>query len=341
MNSARITIIAEVGINHEGKMELARTLIDRAAEAGADFVKFQSFTAKGIAHQQHAPEQFDFFKNYELSEHQHSELADYCKSKAVKFLSTPFSVEAVQMLEHLNVEAYKIASCDLTNLILLAAVARTRKPVFMSTGMSVEVEIDEAVTTLKENGATDITLLHCITQYPTPYSIANLKAIDTLRRFGVKVGYSDHTVGNHCCLAAVGLGARVVEKHFCYNHSQQGPDIACSCDSFELTELVRQIRDLELALGSGDLELRSMEEQGISAVARRSLFYAKNLSADHVLTLEDLVALRPALGLPPRVYSQMLGLRLKKPVNAGDPVSWEHFSDAESRGLYDRIERNY
>lgn len=340
MPNQNITIIAEVGINHEGKIELAKKLIDKAASAGVDFVKFQSFTAKDIAHNQHAPEQFEFFSKFELSEQQHFELADYCKLLKVKFLSTPFSIEAVKMLEKLNVEAYKIASSDLTNLILLAAVARCRKPVFISTGMGVETEIEEAVVTLRENGANDITLLHCITQYPTPYSIANLKAIDSLKHFGVNIGYSDHTIGNHCCLAAVGLGARVIEKHFCYSHSQSGPDIACSCDSYELTDLVNQIRDLEKAMGSGDLLSRGIEEQGISAIARRSLFYTSDLEVNHILQLEDLTALRPALGLPPRTYTQLIGLKLKANVTAGEPVSWDHFSNATDKGLFNKIERN-
>src|SRR5690606_3165542 len=206
-------------------------MVRRAAAAGADAIKFQSFTASGLAHDSLAADQHEFFSRYELGRDEHMKLRELCRDTGIDFLSTPFDSSMLALLEELHVPAYKIASCDLTNLPFIAEVAARRKPMYISTGMGSMDEVWRAYETAVEHGCPQVVMLQCTTQYPTPYPQVNLRAMLAMYdEVGCDVGFSDHSIGNYCCLAAVGMGACVIEKHFCLDKSADGPDIAGSCD---------------------------------------------------------------------------------------------------------------
>ena len=331
-NYRPVYVIAEAGINHGGDMAVAAEMVRVAAAAGVNAVKFQSFTAAGLAHPGLAADQHEFFSRYELDREQHLELSRLCREHGVDFLSTPFEAGMLEMLEELRVPAYKIASCDLTNLPFIEKVAALRRPMYISTGMGNMDEVWRAYETAVENGCPQVVMLQCTTQYPTPWPQVNLRAMLAIQEeVGCDVGFSDHSIGNYCCLAAVALGACVVEKHFCLDKSAPGPDIAGSCDPVELVDLVRGIRAIEQAMGRRHKEMQD-SEQPRAAVARRSAFYAGNMGPGHVLCEEDLQFLRPGGGLEPREAMLLLGRELRGSVRQGDAVRPGDFHAAHESG---------
>lgn len=311
-------IIAEAGVNHNGSYELAKKLVDVAKESGADVVKFQtakldSLVSKFAEMAEYQKEntgktesqkvmlerlllKFDDFLN----------LAAYSRKVGIQFLSTPFDVESIEFLDGL-VPFWKIPSGEITNYPYLVKIARTHKPIVMSTGMCELTEIDNTMNLLQQNGAGQITLLHCNTQYPTPYSDVNLRAMSTLHdRYGVKVGYSDHTRGIEVPIAAVAMGARVIEKHFTLDRNMEGPDHKASLEPADLRAMVQSIRHIEEAIGDGRKEPTESEKPNI-AIARKSIVAKRNIKKGEVLSEENLTTKRPGSGISPMRWNEVLG----------------------------------
>lgn len=317
---AKVLIIAEAGVNHNGDINLARQLVDKAKEAGADIIKFQTFKLDSIVskfaemadYQKDnigiVESQKEMLKKISLPYEAFVELYKYCNKKDIQFLSTPFDIESIHFLNKI-VPFWKIPSGEITNYPYLVEIARTGKPVVMSTGMCELQEIDEAIEVLKNNGTTDITLLHCNTQYPTPYKDVNLRAMETLReRYKVKVGYSDHTKGIEVPIAAVALGAEVIEKHFTLDKNLPGPDHKASLEPDELVAMVRSIRNIEEALGSPNKTVSDSERENI-AVARKSIVAARNIKKGESLTVDNLTTKRPGTGISPMRWNDVLGTK--------------------------------
>lgn len=331
-------IIAEAGVNHNGNMEMAKRLIDEAANAGVDYVKFQTFSADKIA-SKNAPKaeyqeqnldeevsQYEMLKNLELSEQDHSELINYCEQKNVRFFSTAFDLDSLQYIASLGFQMIKIPSGEITNFPYLKAVARLGKPVILSTGMSSIEEVDEAVEVLVDNGSSkdEITVLHCNTQYPTPMEDVNLAAMNTIgKTLGVAIGYSDHTLGIEVPIAAVALGAKVIEKHFTLDRNLPGPDHKASLEPSELQAMVNAIRNIEKAMAGDGLKKPSKSETANIAVARKSIHINKALIAGSELTELDLIALRPGDGISPMAWMEVIGKKLKNDMAKMAKLNWE------------------
>jgi N,N'-diacetyllegionaminate synthase len=337
---ARCFVIAEAGVNHNGSVEMALRLIDAAAEAGADAVKFQTFAAGRLTtasaptaayqRQTGATSQIDLLKALELSEDAHTKIQRRCTERGVIFLSTPFDELSADLLDRLGVPAFKIGSGEITNLPLLQHVAAKRRPVLLSTGMSTLMEVGTAVQTLRAGGATEIILLQCTSSYPAPAASANLNAMRTLEReFGVPVGYSDHTQGIHIALAAVALGACVVEKHLTLDRQLPGPDHQASIEPREFAELVNGIHEVEAALGSGVKEPTSAEVD-MAAIVRRSVVAARDLRAGEILTRDGFVLKRPGTGIPPSSAPDLIGRRLRVDVRADAALRLDMFEKSGS-----------
>lgn len=315
-------VIAEAGVNHNGDLGLARGLVDAAAEAGADAVKFQTFRADAVASPS-APRagyqatgadesQLELLRRLELRPDAHAELKGRAEERGLVFLSTPFDVASVELLDRLGVAAFKVGSGDVTNLALLADVGRRGRPVILSTGTADLEEAAQAVETLRRAGAGDVVVLHCVSAYPAPADEANLRAMQTLReRLSVPVGFSDHSEGDEIALAAVALGACVLEKHLTLDRSLPGPDHRASLEPGELATLVRRVRRVEAALGDGVKRPREAE-RGNAEVVRRSLAAARDLAAGTVLDETMLEALRPGTGLAPGRIGEVVGRRLRR-----------------------------
>jgi len=327
----KVLIIAEAGVNHNGDIRIARRMISAAVKAGANAIKFQVFHAENLvtpsapkAHYQRKgtglkESQFKMLKKLELSHDDFISLKRECDRKKILFMATPFDEESADFLEPL-VDRYKISSGDLTNTPFLRHVAGKTKPVILSTGMATLAEIREAVEILQE---IPLTLLHCTTNYPCPMEEANLRAIQTLEKeFGLPVGYSDHTAGIEAAIAAAALGACVIEKHFTLDRKMKGPDHKASLEPDELTRMVASIRNVEKALGDG-VKKPLPSELKIAKQARRSLAFARDLTAGSILTEEDLVAKRPGTGLPPGKRDQVVGRRITRNVSKDELVSKE------------------
>ncbi len=315
---AKVLIIAEAGVNHNGDINLARQLIDKAKEAGADIIKFQTYNLDSIVskfaemadyqkdNMGMVESQKEMLKKITLPYEAFWELYKYCKNKDIQFLSTPFDIESIHFLNDM-VPFWKIPSGEVTNYPYLVEIAKTGKPVVMSTGMCELQEIDEAIKVLKTNGTSDITLLHCNTQYPTPYKDVNLRAMETLRnRYKVKVGYSDHTKGIEVPIAAVALGAEVIEKHFTLDKNLPGPDHKASLEPKELAAMVSSIRNIEEALGSPNKTASNSERENI-AIARKSIVAAMNIKKGEILTVDNLTTKRPGTGISPMRWNEVLG----------------------------------
>ncbi len=315
---AKVLIIAEAGVNHNGDINLARQLVDKAKEAGADIIKFQTFKLDSIVskfaemadYQKDnigiVESQKEMLKKITLPYEAFLELYKYCNKKEIQFLSTPFDIGSIHFLNDM-VPFWKIPSGEVTNYPYLVEIAKTGKPVIMSTGMCELQEIDEAIKVLKTNGTSDITLLHCNTQYPTPYKDVNLRAMETLRnRYKVKVGYSDHTKGIEVPIAAVALGAEVIEKHFTLDKKLPGPDHKASLEPNELAAMVSSIRNIEETLGSPIKFVSDSERENI-AIARKSIVAAKNIKKGEVLTIDNLTTKRPGTGISPMRWNDVLG----------------------------------
>lgn len=317
-------IIAEAGVNHNGSEDLARQLIDKARWAGADYVKFQTSLSAATVTSRFAPmadyqkvnlhqesSQLEMLKNLGLSFDAFSRLNDYCKEVGIKFLSTPFDLPSVDFLTSLGMDFMKIPSGEITNLPYLRRVARVGLPVVMSTGMSSLPEIEMALSALYAEGldSSRVTLLHCNTEYPTPMADVNLRAMQSLRRdFGTKVGYSDHTRGIEVPIAAVALGAQVIEKHFTLSRELPGPDHVASLEPHELKQMVSSIRNIESALGTDEKTVSESERKNI-AIARRSIVAATDIKAGDILTEMNLAVKRPGTGVSPMLWDSVVGTR--------------------------------
>ena len=315
-----VYIIAEAGVNHNGDINLAYQLVDAAKAAGVDCIKFQTFKSENlVSHTAQKAEyqkvatgdssQQDMLKQLELSFGEFVSLKEYCDRKGICFLSTPFDFESIEFLNSIEMPFWKIPSGEVTNYPYLVALAKTGKPVVMSTGMCEMQEIEDAIAVLRENGASDIKLLHCNTEYPTPYEDVNLRAMKTLRdAFGVEVGYSDHTKGIEVPIAAVAMGAAVIEKHFTLDRNMEGPDHKASLEPQELKQMVDSIRHIEAALGSGDKKPSPSEKKNM-AVARKSIVAAARIKAGDILTEENITVKRPGNGICPMRWKEVLGTR--------------------------------
>lgn len=315
---AKVLIIAEAGVNHNGDINLAKQLVDKAKVAGADIIKFQTFKLDSIvskfaemANYQKdnigkVESQKEMLTKISLPYEAFVKLFEYCNKKEIQFLSTPFDIESIHFLNDI-VPFWKIPSGEVTNYPYLVEIAKTFKPVIMSTGMCELQEIDEAIKVLKNNGTTDITLLHCNTQYPTPYKDVNLHAMETLRdRYKVKIGYSDHTNGIEVPIAAVALGAEVIEKHFTLDKNLPGPDHKASLEPYELAAMVSSIRNIEEALGSPNKTVSDSERENI-AVARKSIVAAKSIKKGEILSENNITTKRPGTGLSPMCWNSVIG----------------------------------
>lgn len=328
-------VIAEAGVNHNGSLERARVMIAAAAAAGCDAVKFQTFRADALVtreapkarYQQEATgtgeSQYEMLRRLELDADAHEALQACCHEHGVLFLSTPFDEASADLLERLEVPAFKLPSGELTNLPLLQHVARKGRPVLLSTGMATLDEVGEAVAAIRAVAAPGLVLLHCVSNYPASPGSSNLRAMRTMAEaFGVPVGYSDHTLGGEVALAAMALGACVIEKHFTLDRSLPGPDHQASMEPDELTALVRGIRIVESALGSGRKE-PSAEEADTAAVARKSLVAAAAIPAGAALTADSIAIRRPGTGLAPALKPALIGRVAREAIPAGTLLSLE------------------
>lgn len=320
----KVLIIAEAGVNHNGDINLAKKLIEQAAKAGADVVKFQTFkanscvsvSAKKAKYQLETTakeeSQLEMIQKLELSYESHFELMKHCKKHGIAFLSTPFDLEGVEFLRGLDLPYFKIPSGEITNLPYLKAVAKCKKKVLLSTGMANLGEIEAALTILRKNGTRNITLLHCNTEYPTPFEDVNLNALKTLKEaFKLEVGYSDHTEGIVASLGAVALGAVVIEKHFTLDKTMEGPDHRASLEFEELRALCKGIRELEKALGSG-IKKASKSEAKNKIIARKSLVAKREIQKGEKFSIENLTTKRPGSGISAMRYEEYLGKRALK-----------------------------
>ena len=316
----KVLIIAEAGVNHNGDINLALQMISKAKNAGADIIKFQ--TAKPELVISRFAQKAEYQKKttgsdesqLEMCKKIHLKFEDYflvketCDKEGIQFLSTPFDIESIHFLNDM-VPFWKIPSGEVTNYPYLVEIAKTGKPVVMSTGMCELSEIDSAIAVLKTNGTHEITLLHCNTQYPTPYKDVNLRAMETLRkRYSVKVGYSDHTQGIEVPIAAVALGAEVIEKHFTLDRTLPGPDHKASLEPDELAAMVKAIRNIEAALGNADKTVSDSERENI-AIARKSIVAAKAIKKGELLNEKNITTKRPGTGLSPMFWNSVIGTK--------------------------------
>ena len=326
MNNQSTIIIAEAGVNHNGSIELAKKLIDVAAEAGVDFVKFQTFKAGTLVTQaadkaEYQKEitntnesQFEMINKLELDRNAHETLIDYCKIKNIQFLSTAFDHDSIDLLDELNIPLFKIPSGEITNLPYLRHIGKMGKPIIMSTGMSTLDEVHNALNILIESGVEkeQITILHCNTEYPTPMKDVNLKAMLTIKdELGVNIGYSDHTLGIEVAISAVAMGATVIEKHFTLDRNMSGPDHAASLEPEELKAMVAAIRNIEKAMGGGEKKPSSSEIKNIP-IARKSIVAKKIIKKGEGFSEENLTVKRPGTGLSPMLWDKIIGTRATK-----------------------------
>lgn len=328
-------IIAEAGVNHNGDIHTAKRLVDVAVNAGADAVKFQSFNAEGVAavdapkaEYQHATtsaseSQLDMLRRLELSVETHRELMAYCQERDILFMSTPFDEASADLLEELDVKVMKIPSGEVNNLPFLSYIARKKKPIILSTGMSYLGEVERAVQTIREAGCSEILLLHCVSNYPADPVDANLRAMQTMASaFRLPVGYSDHTEGVEAALAAVALGASVIEKHITLDRNLPGPDHISSMEPDAFRILVRQIRVVESAMGTG-VKKPAASESGTRQVIRRSLALRQAMSSGQIIERHHLTALRPATGIPPEHANLVVGRHLVRGLSANSLLAWQ------------------
>jgi len=330
-------VIAEAGVNHDGEVEKALRLVDAAADAGADAVKFQTFSAVRLAgrdapkaayQEKTAPggeNQLEMLKRLELDEMGHMKVRQLCRDRGIEFLSSPFDAEAADFLEEMGINAFKIPSGEVTNPALLSHVAAKGRPVLLSTGMANLDEVAWAVKVIRDAGARDLALLHCVSAYPADPADCNLAAMKTLQQtFGVPAGWSDHTLGWEITVAAVALGACVIEKHLTLDSNAPGPDHRMSLEPVAFAAMTAAVRAVESALGSGEKEPCEAERE-IAAVARKSLVAARDLSAGEALTREDVTQRRPGTGISPAAVDEWVGRKLARDVEAGAALNADMF----------------
>ena len=328
-------IIAEAGVNHNGDIAKAKALIDKGAEAGVDYVKFQTFKAanlvtkqaKRAAYQdkntQNNDSQYEMLKKLELSQAVHQELIDYCAQKGVQFLSTGFDIESLEFLAQLGITIAKVPSGEITNLPYLRKVASLFPEVILSTGMATIEEIKDAVKVLTDNGVNKdkITVLHCNTEYPTPMEDVNLRAMLHIQQeVGIAIGYSDHTLGIEVPIAAVALGATVIEKHFTLDKTLPGPDHKASLEPDELKAMVMAIRNIEIAVAGSRLKEVSASEVKNKPIVRKSIVAAKRIVKGEFFTVENLTVKRPGMGISPMQWDEVIGKTAKKDFEEDDLI---------------------
>jgi len=329
-----VYVIAEAGVNHNGEIELAHALIDAAAEAGADAVKFQTFHAEDMVSAS-APKaryqtrttpssesQLEMIRRLELDEPAHVELMEHCHGAGLDFISSPFDRLSIELLDRLGLQVLKVPSGELTNLPYLRSVGALGRRLIVSTGMADMSEVAFALDVLVESGTAleDIVVLQCTTEYPAPYEEVNLRAMCTMRdTFGVRVGYSDHTVGPEVAVAAVALGASVIEKHLTLDRGMTGPDHAASAEPQEFAAMVSALRHVEVALGSGEKEPTPSERRN-AAVARKSIVAARRIEAGTVIRAQDLSAKRPGTGMSPARWDALIGRRASRTYEADELI---------------------
>lgn len=334
-DGASCFVIAEAGVNHNGRVDLAIKLINVAVEAGADAVKFQTFKAELLASPEAAKAayqmettdagetQLDMVRRLQLPFEEFAALKQHCDRRGILFMSTPFDEDSADFLDGLGMPVFKVPSGEVVNLPLLGQIGAKRKPVILSTGMSTLGEVERAVTTLEASGCAGLALLHCVSNYPANPEDVNLRAMDTLAAaFGHPVGYSDHTLGLAVALASVARGAAVLEKHFTLDRTLPGPDHRCSLEPDELSSLIRGVRTVEAALGSGR-KAPAAAEADTARVARRSLFLRRAIDAGGVLEANHLIALRPGDGVSPAFLAQIVGRRTRRALPANHKLAWE------------------
>ena len=331
---SRVFIIAEAGVNHNGSLEIAEQLVDVAAAAGADAIKFQTFkaetlvskTAQKAEYQKRTTDgqetQFEMIKKLELDVSAHKHLIAYCAEKGIEFFSTPFDNDSIDLLDQLGVRVIKVASGEITNLPYLRKVGCLNKQVILSTGMSSLLDIEMALGVLIEAGTVkeNVTVLHANTEYPTPMEDVNLRAMKTIAdAFNVEVGYSDHTIGIEVDIAAVAMGAAVIEKHFTLDRTMSGPDHRASLEPAELRQMVRAIRNIEKALGSGEKVPSRSETKNIEIV-RKSIVASRSILQGEILTEDNLSTKRPGRGLSPMLWDQIIGTTATRSYKVDDPI---------------------
>lgn len=314
-----VYVIAEAGVNHNGDIGIAKQLVDKAKEAGADCIKFQTFIAENIVSKQAGKAeyqkketgaeetQYEMLKKLELSFKEFAELRCYCDQMGIDFLSTPFDIESIEYLKAFNMKFWKIPSGEITNLPYLIRIAELKGKVILSTGMSDMEEVRAAVAVLEEYGAQDIIVLHCTTEYPTPYTEVNLKAMVTMKnKLNIRVGYSDHTRGNEVSIAAVAMGAEVIEKHFTLDRDMRGPDHKASLEPGELKTLVKSIRNIESSLGDGKKGVMQCEKSN-KEIVRKSIVAYKRIKKNEKFSDDNLTTKRPGNGISPMRWFDIIG----------------------------------
>ena len=319
--SAHVLIIAEAGVNHNGSLEIAKKLVDSAADAGVDIIKFQTFNSKNLVsksarmaeYQQkntgHDESQYAMLKKLELSVDNHLELIRHCNERGIRFFSTAFDMESIDFLHSLHMGLWKIPSGEITNYPYLKKIASYQEPVILSTGMCNLKDIEASLEVLLKEGCKkqDITILHCNTEYPTPYSDVNLRAmLEIEKKFGTRVGYSDHTNGIEVPIAAVAMGACVIEKHFTLDRNMEGPDHKASLEPNELKKMVESIRNIESALGTGHKIVSPSEKKNIE-IARKSIVAARDIAKGEILSENNLTVKRPGNGISPMRWNDVVG----------------------------------
>ncbi|WP_411169869.1 N-acetylneuraminate synthase [Clostridium sp. MB05] len=329
---SRVFIIGEAGVNHNGNLNLAKQLVDVAVEAGVDAIKFQTFKSENlvttsakqanyqIENLKEETSQIEMLKKLELSVEDHKELISYCKDKGVMFLSSPFDLDSIDLLSSFNMNIFKIPSSEIENVPYLRKVARVAKKIILSTGMSTLSNIEFALNLLYSEGAKDVIVLHCNTAYPTKMSDVNLLAMNTIKKaFKVKVGYSDHTKGIEVPIAAVALGAEVIEKHFTLDKNMAGPDHKASLNPEELCNMVSSIRNIELALGDGIKNLTESEKENAIA-GKKSIVSLGNIKKGDIFTSNNISVKRPGNGISPKNWDEIIGMKAKKDFKKDDLI---------------------
>jgi N-acetylneuraminate synthase/N,N'-diacetyllegionaminate synthase len=340
-----VFIVAEAGVNHNGKVDLGKKLIDVARVSGADAVKFQAFKVRKVVtkyaekadYQKQTglkESQYEMLKKLELASEDIKKLFDYAKRRKITFLASAFDEESVDLLDHLGVCAFKVASGEITNFPLLRYIAGKKKPIILSTGMSTYEEIEEALGTLRKSGAEEIVLLHCVTSYPARIEDANLRNIETLRnKFKLPVGFSDHTLSIAVPVAAAALGAVLIEKHFTLDKNLPGPDHKASLEPDQLKEMIAAVRDVEKALGTGKRKL-TRDEEKIKNLVRRSVVARVNIRRGEVITKSMLDTKRPGTGMDPRNMDLIIGRRAKRKIARDEQIAFEQLVDDAKKGFH-------
>lgn len=325
-------IIAEAGVNHNGNLDIAKKMIDEASKTGVDAIKFQTFKtenlvckgAKKAEYQKNNTDnkenQFEMLKRLEFSYEDFKELNEYCKLKDIMFLSSPFDLESIEMLKKLDIEIFKVPSGEIENVPYLREISKCNKKIILSSGMCNLSDIEFAIEILEKEGAKDISILHCNTEYPTPMEDVNLKAMETIKKaFSYEVGYSDHTEGIEIPIAAVALGAKIIEKHFTLDKSMEGPDHAASLTPKELKDMVCAIRNIEKALGNGR-KIPSKSESKNKDIARKSIVSKRPIKKGEIFSLENITTKRPGTGISPKRFDEIIGKEAFKDFNEDEMI---------------------